>query len=159
MMAEGRVAMFDVQRPAQKGTNIVVLDVASHTEKGNLNDQEKEEASRRFESRQQDIGGCILPARKLETSGARSRPIKPGRPIDPLKENGKSPRTTRRIGIPSRCSLRGQTPIDEGPGLDPIIRKDFANEPVDVSLSFHTATTHGVAARQYPLRACSPPTR
>jgi len=141
MMAEGRVAMFAIKGLLKKGTNIVVLDVASHTEKGNLNDQEKEKHPAALNHVNKTSAVAFYLRAKI---GNRWSEIT----TDPTWTTHRSPEGKWKepaydaSGWTSVTMLApGQTPIDEGPGLDPIIRKDFANEPVDVSLSFHTATT------------------
>ena len=49
----------------------------------------------------------------------------------------------------------GVTPVDEGPSLPPIQRRDFANEPVDVAPNFHRAAT--TAAQTGGIRAAMLP--
>ena len=65
----------------------------------------------------------------------------------------------RRLGCRrSRC-LRASTPIDEGPGLEPITRKDFANHPRRTRPAAQPAVEHRGARRARSARRCSPPIR
>lgn len=141
MMAEGRVAMFDVKGILKRGVNVIVFDVASHTEKGNLNDLEKDKHPAALNHVNKTAAVAFYLRAKIGNQWSEIV-------TDPLWTTRRSPDGKWKEPAYDASEWTsvtllapGQIPLDEGPGLDPIIRKDFANEPVDVSLSFHTATT------------------
>lgn len=137
---EGRVGMYDLKSRLRIGFNRIVIDISSHTEKG-LNDTEREKypASRNHVNKisgvafylREKFGGKVTEITTDSTWQARRAPEGGWRKVTyDASEWGQA------TELPD-----GITPVDEGPSLPPIQRKDFANEAVEVGPAFWRAAT------------------
>jgi mono/diheme cytochrome c family protein len=147
----GRDALFDLKRFLIAGKNVVVIDVASHTEK-KLNDAEKHlfPVSRNhvntvsglgFYLRCNFAGGEFTELTSDDTWRVRRAPQ--GKWKEAAFDDGEwSPATKLPDGV---------APVDEGPSLPPVTRKDFANEAIELAIPLHNATT--TAAQPGGIRA------
>ncbi|HET6246424.1 MAG TPA: DUF1549 domain-containing protein [Tepidisphaeraceae bacterium] len=141
MMVDGRVAIYDVKGRLRIGVNHIVLDVSSHTEKS-LNDDEKEKYKAAL-NHLNKISGMAFYMRTKFADGQLGELTS-----DPSWQTRRSPDGEFTDAIYDATSWRqavalspGVTPIDEGPAQEPIHRKDFANEAIDVGPTFQHATT------------------
>ncbi|MDB6171185.1 MAG: hypothetical protein JWL59_496 [Chthoniobacteraceae bacterium] len=125
----GRIVLLDLKSLLVAGENIITVDVSSHTEK-QMNDSERK----------------LYPASVTHlnaTSGlAFYLQIKSGAGVEEIvsdpswrvRRNPESGWNTATLAETTWAEARplpdNVTPIDEGPGLEPITRQDFANLPV-----------------------------
>ncbi len=155
----GRVALFNLQTLLVAGENVITVDVSSHTEK-QINDVE----------RAQYPGA---PTHLNRTSGLAfyARCVLPGE-ADALQITSDETWHVRRNPDGGWNALPfadaewstaqplppGIAPVDEGPGLEPLNRKDFANIPVELgpSLSPAVSTAAYVGKIRSPLLAADP---
>jgi len=129
----GRIALFDLRPNLVVGQNAIIVDVSSHTGK-NLNDVEVQEypASRNHLNRVSGVGFYF---HAVEQDGQTFEMISDetwrtwrgpeGRYKQAAYEDGEW-----RPVVPLAT---GASPLDEGPALPPITRKDFANEPIEIA--------------------------
>ena len=129
----GRIVLYDLKPLLVAGDNVITINVSSHTEKG-MNDIEKKmyPASTEHLNRQSGLAfylRCLLPgvADPLQiTSDETWRAQRnPGGAWNTLAFND----ADWAVAQPLPADV---TPVDEGPGLIPISRKDFANIPVEL---------------------------
>ena len=128
-----RIVLLDLKPLLVAGENVVTMDVSSHTEKA-MNDTERKKypasamhlnprSGLAFYARCELSSGKLMQLGTDESWRVRRNPDGAWNDLADLPT-----RTGRR-----RCrSGEAETPIDEGPGLQPITRKDFANQPVDL---------------------------
>ncbi len=126
-----RIILFNIKELLVAGENIIAIDVASHTDKA-MNDAErvKYPASNTHLNAQSGLAFylcCKSAEHKAlqevftdETWRVRRNPEMPWDALD-LADKNWAPATPLADGI---------APIDEGPGLEPLTRRDFANRPV-----------------------------
>jgi len=149
-----RVALYDLKKNLVPGDNVIVIDVSSHTEK-RLNDAERLQfpqslhhlnrvSSVAFYLRANFGKGSAAESMELTTDDTwRVRRAPEGK--------WKEPAYGDAAWAAARPLPSGVTPVDEGPALPPIARKDFANEPVELAAPFwRTETT---AAQPGHIRA------
>ena len=150
MMSERHCALYDIRPLLKPGINHIVLDVSSHTEKNNLNDAEKEKYPAALNHLNATPGvGFWMQAQFAD--GQTDQLVS-----DDAWQTARSP-TGRWRDDPAydasgwkRAVLLppGVTPIDDGPAQEPITRKDFANEPIEIAPTFHTAQSTAANIRQ-----------
>ena len=147
----GRIALFDLRPLLQVGENVIVLSISSHTEK-QMNDVERVKYPGSVTHFNQTSGAAFY--MRVETKGAE--PLQIG--TDSTWRVQRSPE-----GNWNAAGFRdadwafakplppGVTPVDEGPSLQPVTRKDFANLPVE--LGPQLAGVVSTAARVGEIRA------
>jgi hypothetical protein len=129
----GRIVIIDLTRLLVAGENTIAVDVSSHTEK-QMNDTERQKfpASANHLNAQ---SGLAVYVRCV--GGEGEAPIEIGTDATwRVRRNPEGAVMTRgyvdadwKLAQPLAA---GVTPIDEGPGLPPITRNDFANLPVEL---------------------------
>lgn len=148
----GRIALLDLQPLLRAGDNVIAIDISSLTEKAMNEDERK-----RFPASAQHLNAqsgfafflhCTLPD---------------GRPAVNLlsdetwrtRRNPEGGWTTAAYADTdwTRAQLLppGVTPVDEGPSLEPVTRKDFANIPVQIGSQLSAAVS--TAAQPGRIRA------
>ncbi|HXE55570.1 MAG TPA: DUF1553 domain-containing protein, partial [Tepidisphaeraceae bacterium] len=141
----GRIVMYDLSGKLVKGRNTIAIDVASHTDKS-LNDTEEQQYPQSLNHLNAQSGvGFYL--RTNFKDGSHQELIS-----DDSWRVFRAPdgRTWRNINYqdgewPQAVLLPdGVAPVDEGPGLPPITRKDFANEPIDLAIPMRAAVSTAV---------------
>jgi len=141
-----RVAVLDILPALRTGENVITISVASHTDKGALNDEEKRlypnslnhinsTPGVAFYAR---IGSCCDPIEIV--SDETWHVLRAARPVFDGDE----------AAWPSAVVLpEGIAPVDEGPTLPPIRRKDYANENIALGPRLRAA----VATAAFPGKA------
>ena len=155
----GRVALFNLQPLLVAGNNVISVDISSHTEK-QINDSERKAfpgASTHL-NRQSGFAfylRCALPgdANALEITSDATWSVRrnPDGAFNAVAFADAD--WSKAQPLPA-----GVAPIDEGPGLEPLNRKDFANIPVELgaSLSPAVSTAAHVGKIRAPLLAADP---
>ncbi len=155
----GRVAVFNLQPLLVAGENVVTVDVSSHTEK-QINDVEREKypGAPTHLNRQSGVAfytRCMLPGEagaveitSDETWRVRRNPDGAWNALAFADEDWSAAQP-----LPP-----GVAPVDEGPGLEPLLRKDFANIPVELgpALSPAVSTAAHVGKIRASLLAADP---
>jgi len=148
----GRVSIFDVKSQLIVGRNVLAVDVASHTEKIGLTEEEVDKflSSRNHINTISGMGfylhGTIPGAAPIEIVSDESWRVRRA------PEDGWQKRTIEPKDWFPAVKLPGElTPIDEGPSLPPIRRKDFSNEAIDLGPTMKAAAA--TAAQPGHLRA------
>ncbi len=145
----GRIAIYNLQPLLVAGENVIVIDVSSHTEKG-MNDVERKKYPASTEHLNQQSGiafflRCALPEIVDVRSDETWR----------VQRNPEGAWNAANLADATWAAVKalpaGVAPIDEGPGLDPISRKDFANMPVELGTQLSAAV--GTAASVGKIRA------
>lgn len=147
----GRVVIYDLRPFLVVGDNVIAISVNSHTEK-QLNDDEfkRYPQSRHHVNKVSGVAfylhsrfpdGTISELTTDETWHTRRAPTGKwkGLKYDDAQWALVAP-------LPP-----GIAPVDEGPGLEPIHRHDFANEPIDFGPPMHNAVS--IAAQPGHIRA------
>jgi hypothetical protein len=138
----GRIALFDLKPLLAAGDNIITIDVSSHTEKG-MNDIERQKypASTEHLNKQSGLAfylRCLLPgaAEPLQITSDETWRV---------QRNPAGAWNTLAFSDADWAVAQplpgGVTPVDEGPGLVPISRKDFANIPVELGSQLSPAVS------------------
>ena len=148
----GRVALFNLQPLLVAGENVITIEVSSHTEK-QINDSERKQfpgASTHLNAQSGlaffahcTLSGEIAPRqiRSDETWRVRRNP-----------DGAWSAAAFADADWALAQSLPADVaPIDEGPGLEPLNRKDFANIPVELGASLSPAVS--IVAHAGKIRA------
>ncbi len=147
----GRISLIDIKPNLVVGDNLIVLEVSSHTQKG-MNDIEAREhpASRNHVNAVSGVGFCV----RLDDGPGRVRDIV----TDESWRVFRAPEGSWRDvayedseWMPAVVLPPGVSPVDEGPGLPPIVRRDFANEPIELTDPLRKALT--TAAQPGRIRA------
>ena len=139
----GRINLYDLGGRLVAGTNSIAIDVSSHTEKS-LNEAEKLQypASRNHLNKVSGVG-CYL--RMIDKVGGNTSEIFTDDSWRVFRApDGREWRGRDYIDgeWPSAIELPpGAVPVDEGPGLPPITRNDFANEPIDFARPMRNAVS------------------
>ncbi|HEY2588659.1 MAG TPA: DUF1549 domain-containing protein [Tepidisphaeraceae bacterium] len=148
----GRIAVFDLRPQLVKGDNVIAVGVASHTEK-QLNDDEfkKYPMSRHHVN---SVSGMAFYLRSRFADGTYTELTSDAswhvhRAPEGKWKRAKYDDATWAVAVPLPP---GATPVDEGPGLPPITRRDFANEPIEFSTTLIRAAV-STAAQPGPIRA------
>lgn len=129
----GRIALLDLKEGLVAGENVIAIDVSSHTEK-QMNDIERKNfpASVTHLNKQSGMAFYL----RCETAGG-------GEAVELVSDEGWRGRRNpdgawSSLGLDDsawRTAVPlppGIAPVDEGPGLPPITRRDFANLPVEL---------------------------
>jgi hypothetical protein len=131
----GRIVVIDMTHLLVAGENTIAVDVSSHTEKA-MNDTERQKypASTNHLNKQSGLAvylRCIAPEGNgrppveiVTDASWRARRNPDGAAMAPAYSDA-----GWKFAQPLRA---GVTPVDEGPGLPPITREDFANLPVEL---------------------------
>lgn len=141
-----RVALLDLLPALRTGENVITVNVASHTDKGGLNDEEKRlypnslnhlntTPGLAFYAR---ISSCCDPIELV--SDETWHVLRAARPVF----DGDESTWPGAVVLPE-----GVTPVDEGPTLQPIRRKDYANENIALGPRLRAA----VATAAFPGKA------
>ena len=145
----GRIALYNLQPLLIAGENVISIDVSSHTEKG-MNDAERKQfpASTEHLNKQSGVAffvRCILPEvvdiATDETWRAQRNPEGAWNAANFVETSWASAKALPAVAAP----------VDEGPGLEPISRKDFANMPAEFGTQLSPAV--GTAANVGKIRA------
>lgn len=129
----GRIALFDLKPLLKAGENLIVIDVSSHTEK-QMNDVERakfpgslthlnKQSGLAFYARLTPANGAE-PTQILTDETWRARRAPDGR--------WNAAEYSDKDWASAKALPAGVTPVDEGPSLEPLTRKDFANLPVEL---------------------------
>ena len=135
----GRIALLDLRPNLQIGQNVVVLDVTSHTGK-NLNDVEVKQypASRNHLNKVSGVG-FYLHATNDDGKAVDLISDPDWRTLRAPDGKYKEADYDDSEWMSVVTLPEGVAPIDEGPALEPIHRKDFANEPIEIAQPFRNA--------------------
>lgn len=126
-----RAALLDVASALRAGENTIAIEVASHTEKPSLNDAERKQhpasaihlnatSAVAFYLEAEASSGEVTELATDESWRARRGP-EPKWNDAALNDDA----WLLAVALPANAQV-----VDEGPGLEPIRRKDFANQPV-----------------------------
>ena len=145
----GRIVIFNLQPQLVAGENAIVIDVSSHTEKG-MNDSERKKYPASTEHLNQQ-SGIVFYLRCGPGNLAQIASDETWR----VQRNPEGAWNAANFGDTAWAAAKalpdGMAPVDEGPGLPPISRKDFANMPVELGSRLSTAV--GTAASAGKIRA------
>jgi hypothetical protein len=144
-----RLTLFDITKDLNTGPNTIAIEVYSHTDKGPLNDEEKAQFPQSL-NHLNGIPGVAFYARITtccdvtelmtdESWRTRRAPVT-GWDAPDVDESD----WFAAVPLPA-----GVTPIDEGPALPPIRRKDYANEKIELGPRLRMA----VATANFPGNA------
>ena len=148
----GRIALLNLQPLLVAGENVIVIDVSSHTEKQmNDNERQKFPGSVTHFNKQSGLAfyaRCELPgdADVLQITTDESWRVR--RNPDGAWNTVALADTDWAAATPLAPDV---TPVDEGPGLQPLTRKDFANMPVILGTQLRAAVS--TAAHVGQIRA------
>jgi hypothetical protein len=141
----GRVRLFDLRARLKKGDNVIVISAASHTEKS-MNETERKEfpQSTKHLNKQSGVAFYLRAAvngKNVEVVSDSSWRVRRAPDGDwggagPIESDWKT----------ATLLPNGVAPVDEGPGLQPIKRKDFANEPVELASALRPAASTAALA-------------
>ncbi len=128
----GRIALLNLQPLLKAGENVIVVDTSSHTEK-QMNDVERakfpaslthlnKQCGLAFYARLASPGSAPMHITTDETWRVRRAP------------DGRwaVPEYADKDWAGAKALPAGVTPVDEGPSLEPLTRRDFANLPVEL---------------------------
>lgn len=148
----GRIALYDVKSQLIAGRNTITIDVASHTEKIGLTEEEVDKflGSRNHINTVSGVGfylhATVPGADAVEVVSNESWRVRRA------PEDGWAKRTIEPKDWFPAVKLPGElTPVDEGPALPPIRRKDFSNEAIDFGPTMRPAAA--TAAQAGHIRA------
>ena len=153
------VAVYDLRPLLVAGENLIAVNVSSHTGKYvSSGEQDKYPGARTHLNRTSGFAfylRCVLPEKadalqivSDETWSVRRNP----------EGVWGSTAVSEADWAMAQPLPPGVTPVDEGPGLDPITRKDYANIPVELggSLSPAVSTAAHAGKIRAALRAANP---
>jgi len=147
-----RIALLDLRPLLKAGENVIAIDVSSHTGK-QMNDVERKKfpSSVTHLNKQSGLAfyvRCALPA---ETTALQLTTDDTWR----VRRNPNGAWNTAAFSDAAWKTAQalpdGVAPVDEGPGLEPLTRKDFANMPVILGPQLTCAVS--TAARAGRVRA------
>jgi len=147
-----RVALLDLRPLLKVGENVIAIDVSSHTEK-QMNDVERKKFLGSVTHLNQRSGlafyvRCALPgdnpSLQLTTDETWRVRRNPAGAWNTAAFSDATWKTAQPLPD-------GVAPVDEGPGLEPLTRKDFANMPVILGSQLSCAVS--TAARAGAIRA------
>jgi mono/diheme cytochrome c family protein len=144
-----RLVLFDITKELKAGPNTIAIEVYSHTDKGPMNDDEKAQFPDSLNHLNTNPGVAFYArittccdTRELITDESwrtRRAPV-PGWEAADVDESD----WYDALPLPD-----GVTPVDEGPTLPPIRRKDYANENIELGPRLRMA----VATANFPGNA------
>jgi hypothetical protein len=144
-----RLVLFDITKELQSGPNTIAIEVNSHTDKGPLNDEEKALFPQSLNHLNSTPGVAFYA--RITTCCDVTELI-----TDESWRTRRAPRSGWDAAgvdewdwISAQPLPDGITPIDEGPALPPIRRKDYANEKIELGPRLPMA----VATANFPGRA------
>jgi hypothetical protein len=147
----GRIAIYNLRPRLVVGVNSIVISVSSHTEK-QLNDDEfkRYPLSRHHLNA---VSGAAFYLRERFSDGSFTELTSDASWHVRRAPEGtwKSPKYDDAQWASATPLAAGVAPVDEGPGLEPIHRHDFANEPIDFGPPLRSAVS--VAAQPGGIRA------
>ncbi|MDQ3624382.1 MAG: PSD1 and planctomycete cytochrome C domain-containing protein [Verrucomicrobiota bacterium] len=148
----GRIALLDLASMLVPGENVIVVDVSSHTEK-QMNDAEgrKYPASSNHLNAQSGVAfylRCVLPEGNRQFQLGTDETWRVRRNPEGAWETLSFPDADWAL---ARVLPEGILPVDEGPGLPPINRQDFANIPIQLGPQLSPAVS--TAAQPGRIRA------
>jgi len=145
----GRVAAMDLTKLLRAGENIITIEVMSHTDKGALNEDEK----RQFPNSLNHINripGVAFYARALTCCEAEEICTDASWRVRRVPTGGwNSPSYDDSDWFAAQPLPAGVTPVDEGPTLEPLRRRDYANEKIELGPRLLAA----VATAAFPGKA------
>ena len=145
----GRVVIFNAQPLLVAGENVIAIDMSSHTEKG-MNDSERKQfpASTEHLNAQSGVAFYLRcgPANVLQIASDETWRVQRNPEGAWYAANFADATWATARALPA-----GVAPVDEGPGLPPLLRKDFANMPVELGSQLSAAV--GTAANVGRIRA------
>jgi hypothetical protein len=153
-----RLVLLDIARELKTGVNTIAIEVNSHTDKGPLNDEEKAEFPQSL-NHLNSTPGIAFYARvttccdvsEIVTDGTWTTRRAP-------RSGWFAPDYDESDWTTAQPLPTGVTPVDEGPALPPIRRKDYANEKIELGprLSVAVATANFPGKARSSLRASDP---
>jgi mono/diheme cytochrome c family protein len=153
-----RIALLDLMPHLKAGENVFVIEVNSHTDKGPLNDDEARQHpgsinhinARPGVAFYANIIGCCEPVAVSTDASWRVRRA-PG--LDSVHRKEMDEQWQGAVPLPE-----GVHPVDDGPALPPIRRKDYANEKIDLGsrLAAVVSTAAFPGRTRHSLRPADP---
>ena len=148
----GRIALLNLQPLLVAGENVIVIDVSSHTEK-QMNDNERQKFPGSVTHLNSQSGlafyaRCELPGGKDVVQIGTDESWRVRRNPDGAWNTVALADTDWATAAPLPPEV---APVDEGPGLQPLTRKDFANMPVVLGTQLRAAVS--TAAHVGEIRA------
>lgn len=137
----GRIAAMDLTKLLRAGENIITIEVMSHTDKGALNDDEKRQFPNSL-NHINSIPGVAFYARVLTCCDAEEICTDASWRVRRVPTGGwNSPGYDDRDWFAAQPLAAGVAPIDEGPTLPPLRRKDYANEKYELGSRLQAAVS------------------
>ncbi len=148
----GRIQLFNVKSALVVGENSIALDVASHTDKGGLTEQEQDQ----YPLSRNHLNAISGVAFYLRATSAGSSPIElisdaSWRTRRAPDEGWNKAKYDDTIWANATTLADGVTPIDEAPALPPVRRKDYANERIELGTQLRPVVA--TAAQSGHIRA------
>jgi hypothetical protein len=145
-----RVSLMDFTKSLKAGENTIAIEVQSHTDKGSLTEDE----SRQFPDSRNHLNAipgvafyarilaCCDPIEIVTDNTWRVRRAPVG--------NWEAADYDDRDWFPAALLPEGVAPVDEGPALPPVRRKDYANERLELGPRLRSAVSTAcfLAARE-----------
>jgi hypothetical protein len=136
----GRIRLFNLQPHLKAGENVFVVSVDSHTNKG-LNDTERKEFPKSTHHANKHSGlafyaRCTVGAEEKEVISDPSWRVRRAPAGDWSTAKAADDDWAMASLLPT-----GVTPVDEGPGLPPVRRKDFAQQPLELDPPLRAAVS------------------
>ena len=153
-LANGRVRIYDFAPYLTSGENAVAIRVDSHTEK-QMSDSERKQFPASAEHLNKVSGmafylRCRLGEKFVEFVSDPSWKVRRGAEGDWTDARQADSDWTNVVNLPP-----GIAPVDEGPGLEPIGRKDYANIPVELGPYLRAAVSTAALARDVRAGMCA----
>lgn len=125
-----RIALMDITKLLKQGENIISIEVQSHTDKGGLNDEEKRQFPNSL-NHLNAVPGVAFYARMTDCCDTAELVTDETWRVRRVPTPGwDSPKYDDSEWFAARPLPAGVAPVDEGPTLQPIRRKDYANENI-----------------------------
>ena len=148
----GRIALLDLRPLLVPGENEIAIEVSSHTEK-QMNDSERQQYPAST-THLNAVSGLAFYLRCTQPGGKDMQEIVSDESWR-VRRNPDGAWTSAEYSDADWSAAlllpEGVTPVDEGPGLDPVLRKDFANIPVELGSQLRPVVS--TAARVGEVRA------
>ena len=147
----GRIAVYNLKPALVAGDNVIVLSVSSHTEKQLNDDEFKLYPLSRHHVNSVSGTGFYLRAKFADGTMSQITTDATWRVRRAPQGRWKTIKFDDSQWAMATPLPDGVAPVDEGPGLEPIHRHDFANEPIDFGPPMKSAVS--VAAQPGHIRA------
>ena len=138
----GRIALLDLRALLVPGENEIAIEISSHTEK-QMNDNERQKFPTST-THLNAVSGLAFYLRSRQPGGTEAQEIVSDESWR-VRRNPDGAWTSAEFSDADWASAqvlpKGVTPVDEGPGLEPIVRKDFANIPVELGSQLRPAVS------------------